>query len=68
MPKGKLLKRPLQVLFSYAHEDEVLRKELAKQLDILERQGLIATWHDRRITPGEEWVGKIEERTSRQQT
>ena len=39
----------------------MLRNELAKQLDILERQGNIATWHDRRIKPGEEWAGKIAE-------
>ena len=61
MPDGKPSKRPLQVFFSYAHEDEKLRDELAKQLDILERQGNIATWHDRRIEPGEEWAGKIAE-------
>ena len=61
MPDTKSPKRPLQVFFSYAHEDEKLRDELAKQLNILERQGDIATWHDRRIKPGEEWAGKIAE-------
>ena len=61
MSDAKPYKRPLRIFFSYAHEDEELRDELAKQLDILERQGNIATWHDRRIEPGEEWAGKIAE-------
>ena len=61
MPEAKPSKRPLQVFFSYAHEDEDLRDELAIQLDILERQGDIATWHDRRIEPGGEWAVKIAE-------
>ena len=61
MPDAKSPKHPLQVFFSYAHKDEKLRDELAKQLDILERQDDIATWHDRRIEPGEEWAGKIAE-------
>ena len=61
MPEAKPSKRPLQVFFSYAHEDEALRDELAKHLNILKRQGMIATWHDRRIEPGEEWAGKIAE-------
>ena len=61
MSDAQSSKRPLQVFFSYAHADEKLRDELAKQLDILERQGNIATWHDRRIKPGEKWAGKIAE-------
>lgn len=44
----------LSVFFSYSHEDEQLRNQLEQQLSILKRQGVIATWHDRRITAGEE--------------
>lgn len=42
------------VFFSYSHVDEALRDELEKQLSMLKRQGLIETWHDRRIGAGEE--------------
>jgi hypothetical protein len=48
-----------EIFFSYAHEDEVLRDELAKHLKLLERQGIIKAWHDRNITAGEEWKTAI---------
>ena len=51
----------MQVFFSYSHEDEELRDELAKQLSILKHQKVITSWHDRRIRPGEEWSRKIAE-------
>ncbi|NJL44717.1 MAG: toll/interleukin-1 receptor domain-containing protein [Leptolyngbyaceae cyanobacterium SM2_3_12] len=49
----------VEVFFSYSHADEPLRDELAKHLTILERLGIIHSWHDRRILPGEEWDGQI---------
>jgi hypothetical protein len=52
----------MEVFFSYAHEDEVLRDELAKHLKLLERQGVIKAWSDRNITAGEEWKNAIDER------
>lgn len=42
------------VFFSYSHADEALRDQLEKQLSILKRQGVVETWHDRRIGAGEE--------------
>jgi hypothetical protein len=48
------------VFFSYSHRDEALRDELAKHLHLLERQGIITRWHDRRITGGTEWAGAID--------
>jgi hypothetical protein len=51
---------PLEVFFSYAHEDELLRNKLAKQLKLLERQGAIKGWHDRQISAGTEWAGQID--------
>lgn len=42
------------VFFSYCHADEVLRDQLEKQLSMLKRQGVIETWHDRRIGAGQE--------------
>jgi hypothetical protein len=52
---------PAEIFFSYAHEDESLRDELAKHLFILQRQGLITAWYDRDITAGSEWAGEIDE-------
>ena len=49
----------LQVFRSYSHEDEELRKELDKHLSVLQRQGIIGSWDDRRIGPGEELHGEI---------
>jgi hypothetical protein len=51
----------LEVFFSYVHEDESLRDKLATHLRLLERQGVIRGWHDRRITGGREWAGAIDE-------
>ena len=48
------------VFFSYSHADEALRDQLEKQLTILQRQGIIELWHDRRIGAGEEWAQAID--------
>lgn len=50
----------LTVFFSYCHADEALRDQLERQLKILQRQGLIETWHDRRIQAGQEFAGEID--------
>ena len=50
----------LEVFFSYAHRDEVLRDELVKHLSLLQHQGVITAWHDRKITAGTEWAGAID--------
>lgn len=42
------------LFFSYSHRDETLRDELEIHLSTLKRQGVIETWHDRRIIAGEE--------------
>ena len=52
---------PLKVFISYAHADEAHRKTLAKHLSALEDEGLIAVWHDRKITGGREWAGAIDD-------
>lgn len=51
----------ISVFFSYSHRDEALRDELAKHLKLLERQGVITSWHDREITAGEEWKNQIDQ-------
>lgn len=44
----------VNVFFSYSHKDEDLRNELEIHLSMLKRQGVISTWHDRRIGAGKE--------------
>ena len=51
---------PVILFYSYAHKDEPLRNELEKHLSLLQRQGIIKTWHDRKIAPGTNWVQAID--------
>ena len=55
---------PVSLFYSYAHEDEPLRDELAGHLKILERRGLIQAWHDRQIRPGQAWDQAIDQHLS----
>ena len=41
-----------KLFFSYSHKDEELRNELETHLAPLKREGVISSWHDRRITAG----------------
>ena len=52
--------RVLTLFYSYSHKDETLRNELETHLKLLQRQNLISTWHDRKITAGAEWAGQID--------
>jgi CheY-like chemotaxis protein len=51
---------PVTLFYSYAHEDEALRDELQGHLKILERRGLLAPWHDRKIVAGHDWSHEID--------
>lgn len=55
----------VEVFFSYSHQDEDLRDDLAKHLSILQRRGVIDTWHDRQIEAGTEWAADIEQQLNR---
>lgn len=48
------------LVFSYSHVDEELRNKLEVHLAGLKRLGLISTWHDRRITAGQEFAQEID--------
>jgi TIR domain len=61
MPSVKRTTNPLEVFYSYSHKDEALRNELETHLALLKRAGVITGWHDRKITAGSEWKGKISE-------
>jgi len=52
---------PIEVFISYSRRDEALRRVLDDHLTLLQRQGVISTWHDRRIGVGTEWAGQIDE-------
>lgn len=54
-------KKAVTIFFCYAHEDEPLLKRLKAQLQPLQRQGVIKTWHDRDISAGAEWEHEINE-------
>lgn len=49
----------IKLFFSYSHKDEDLRNELETHLSPLQRQGVIETWHDRRIPAGKEFGSEI---------
>jgi hypothetical protein len=52
---------PIEVFYSYAHEDEKLRDKLEKHLSSLKSEGAVTCWHDRRIVPSDGWENEIDE-------
>jgi hypothetical protein len=49
------------VFFSYAPEDDGLRQQLEEHLAGLQRDGVLHTWHRRRIAAGDDWRDAIDE-------
>jgi hypothetical protein len=47
------------VFLAYSREDEYILNGLLQHLAVMKRSGLIHTWHDREIVPGEDWDGEI---------
>lgn len=52
--------KAIELFYSYSHKDEEARNELEKHLSILNRQGVISEWHDRKISAGTEWAEQID--------
>jgi len=50
----------IEVFYSYSHKDEDLREQLEAHLSTVRRLGLIKSWHDRKIPPGQEWASEID--------
>ncbi|MBE9139213.1 TIR domain-containing protein [Nodosilinea sp. LEGE 07088] len=50
IPQGKAI----SLYFSYAPADEALQTQLANHLTLLKRQGVITSWSQRQILPGDE--------------
>jgi hypothetical protein len=53
------------VFISYSHKDEVWKDRLVTHLGVLQQEGLLDLWDDRRIGAGEDWYQKIEEAITR---
>jgi len=51
--------KPLHVFYSYSHADAKYKDELDKHLEMLRKEGVVATWHDGKIVPGSEWEFEI---------
>src|SRR5437879_5975950 len=51
---------PVEVFCCYSHADEAWLRKLETHLSLLQRQGLISLWHDRRIVPGTDWAETID--------
>jgi TIR domain len=45
------MSEPVELFYSYSHEDEEYRKKLGEHLSVLRRAGLITDWHDRTSMP-----------------
>ena len=50
----------IEVFYAYAPEDETWVQELEKHLTLLQRQGIISTWHPRLIAAGSDWQHVID--------
>ena len=50
---------PPTVFVSYSYEDEGWKDRLVKQLGVLEREGRLEVWDDRRIGGGDDWHPEI---------
>jgi TIR domain len=57
---GQTPSRPVTLFYSYAYEDEDLRKQLEDHLRLLQRKGLLSFWHNRAIRPGDNRAGEID--------
>ena len=49
----------IKIFISYSHVDETYRDTLEKHLANLKNAGVIESWHDRKITAGDNWQQSI---------
>lgn len=49
------------VFISYSHKDKDWKDRIVTHLGVLQQEGLLDVWDDRRIGGGEDWYPKIEE-------
>jgi tetratricopeptide (TPR) repeat protein len=48
------------VFISYSHKDEVWKDKLVSHIGVLQQEGLLDIWDDRRIGAGEDWYPEIQ--------
>lgn len=60
--RDKAPAEPVRIFVSYAAEDDTHRSALERHLRLLEREGFVETWTDRKILPGDQWGKAIDER------
>ncbi|KAF5437017.1 TIR domain-containing protein [Candidatus Methanophagaceae archaeon] len=53
------------VFTSYSHKDEAWKDRLVTHLGVLQQEGILDLWDDRRIGAGADWYQKIEEAIAR---
>jgi TIR domain len=53
------------VFISYSHKDEAWKDRLVTHLGVLQREGLLDTWDDRRIGAGDDWHEEIQQAIER---
>ncbi|HEX4962101.1 MAG TPA: TIR domain-containing protein [Thermoanaerobaculia bacterium] len=53
------------VFLSYSHQDEPWKDRVVKHLKVLEPQGELEVWDDRRISGGDVWFARIKEAMDR---
>ena len=51
----------MKIFVSYSHKDECHRNSLETHTAILRKNKTISMWHDRKISPGEDWESEIDE-------
>ncbi|MCI0691685.1 TIR domain-containing protein [candidate division KSB1 bacterium] len=50
-----------KIFISYSHQDEAWKDRLVAHLGVLQEQGLLEIWDDRRIAAGDDWLPQIEQ-------
>ena len=53
------------VFISYSHKDEAWKERLVTQLRVLQMEGLLDVWDDRRIEAGDDWYPEIQKAIER---
>lgn len=53
------------VFISYSHQDEPWKDRLLKQLGVLQHQGILSAWSDRKISGGDPWEEQIQQAMDR---
>ncbi len=60
MDRHQVSSQPVTIFYSYAREDELLRKKLHEHLSGLRRQGIVTKWHGRRVVADAKWEDTVD--------